>query len=66
MQTTFFLISTLNELDRICNNFLWEENEAKNRMHFVGKDALALEAIVRLIKASWQILGRHFVTDPKA
>lgn len=74
-QTTFFSISTLNELDRICNNFLWGENERKNRMHLVSKDstflpkklgALELKVIVFLTKSSWQSLGGLFATGPKA
>lgn len=39
MQTTFFPIVTINELDRICNNFLWGESEGKNRLHLVSKEA---------------------------
>lgn len=42
MQTILFPIATLRELDRICNNFLWGENEGKNRLRLVSKEATFL------------------------
>lgn len=42
MQANFFPSTTLSDLDRICNNFLWGEKDGKNRMHLVAKETTFL------------------------
>lgn len=38
MQATFLPSATLKDLDRVCNNFLWGEEEGKRKIHLVGKN----------------------------
>lgn len=38
MQANFLPISTLNDLDKICNKFLWGESEGKRKLHLVSKE----------------------------
>lgn len=38
MQATFFPARTLHELDQVCNNFLWGDEENKRKLHLVGKE----------------------------
>lgn len=42
LQSQSFPFTTLKDLDKICNDFLWGENEAKKRIHLVGKDSTFL------------------------
>lgn len=37
MQVTLLPKSTLRELDMICNNFLWGQNDGKQKIHLVGQ-----------------------------
>lgn len=39
LQTQTLPATTLNDLDRTCNNFLWGEKDSKNRLHLVGKES---------------------------
>lgn len=38
MQTTSLQTTTTNDLDKICNDFLWGEKEGKKKLHLVSKD----------------------------
>ena len=38
LQTQAFPKATLNDLDTLCNNFLWGKRESKQKMHLVGKN----------------------------
>ena len=38
MQATFLPATTLQDLDRVCNNFLWGGQDGENKIHLVGKE----------------------------
>lgn len=37
MQATMLPMSTLKDLDNICNNFLWGEEEGRKKLHLINK-----------------------------